>query len=172
MGCRCGQSPGSRLLCRSRAKVTLGPLAQSASPLAVCLPAAHIIRADVRAVFWELLRHDIRQLTCKARLLDLFRMAPSVHTHLHKAQCDGEPRCSRAHSWHNKSRAGSTFALSPPHIPLAADISQWLRGFFLVRFQRSHLNSRFFPVPFLFFLPTCRRSPVGCRSRCLQQRAT
>lgn len=83
---------------------------------------------------WELfsqepLRSDIRQLTCKARLLDLFRMAPSVHTHLHKAQRDVEPRYSHAHSWHNKSRAGSMFALSPRHIPFVCDISQWLRVF-------------------------------------------
>lgn len=78
----------------------------------------------------ELLRRDIRQLTCTARLLDLFRMAPSVHTHLHKAQRHVEPRYSRSHSWHNKSRAGSMFAWSPRHIPFAGDISQWLRDFF------------------------------------------
>lgn len=122
---------------------------------------------------------DIRQLTCKARLLDLFRLAPSVHTHLHKAQRHVEPRYGRSHSWHNKSRAGSMFALSPRHIPFAGDISQWLRDFFfLVGFQHSHLNSYlllkgiFVSFHFLFFLATCRRSPVGCCSQCLQQRAT
>lgn len=101
-------------------------------------------------------------------------MAPSVHTHLHKAQRDAEPRYSRAHPWHNKSRAGSMFALSPRHIPFARDISPWRRVFPLLEFRHSHRNSYllltgmvfFSTFPLLFLPATCRRSPVACRSQC------
>lgn len=68
----------------------------------------------------------------QARLLDLCWMAPSVHSHLHKAQWD-EWRYSHTNSWHNISRTGSMFALSSQHISFvgtAGDIYRWLRGLF------------------------------------------
>lgn len=174
---------------RPCSKVTLGPLAQSASPLTVCLPSAadHLCRRESRfrrgGRGGSCSARDVRQLTCKARLLDLFRTAPSVHTHLHKAQRHVGPRYSRSHSWHNKSRAGSMFALSPRHIPFTADISRWLRDLFFSAWVPAHSSKFLFALegslifffsssPSLCRLATCGRSPVGCRSQCLQQRAT
>lgn len=111
----------------------------------------------------------------QARLLDLFWMAPSVHTHLHKAQCDGEPRYSHTHSWHNISRTGSMFALSSRHISLAgtgADIYRRLRGLFTAPVPAVSTKRRrdeiFFFFCLFFSLAACRRSPIPCPSRRLQ----
>lgn len=111
----------------------------------------------------------------QARLLDLFWMAPSVHTHLHKAQRDGELRYSHTHSWHNISRTGSMFALSSRHISLAgtgADIYRWLRGLFTVPVPAVSTKFLFLLMRFFFFafflLAACKRPPVPCRSRRLQ----
>lgn len=67
-----------------------------------------------------LLRHYV--INMQPRLFDLFWMAPSVHSHLHKAQWD-EWRYHHTHSGHHISRAGSMFALSSWHISFAGTAS-------------------------------------------------
>lgn len=88
-------------------------------------------------------------INMQPRLLDLFWMAPSVHSHLHKAQWD-EWRYQHTHSWHRISRAGSMFALSSWHISFAgtaSDIYRWRRGLFTAWTTFTFPLMRFYCAP-------------------------